>query len=496
MKRLLLIDLSGIYWANWHATADQDVSEAFERTVAKVTSLRGDFELCAVCCDSPPYWRKDVLPTYKAQRDAPPPQAVEQFRRVKERLRADGFLLWAAPGFEADDVIAWATMNARLDSLTTVIASGDKDLMQLVCDHVSCLSPMSGVMYTPEQALLKFGVVPEKMLDLLSLMGDSSDNVPGIPGAGPKTAAALLNEFGTLDAVLAEAAKPDAKSDADEGGSRITKPKLKAALVEHADAALLARRVITLRTDLPIDWKEIYVERTPEPLTEDPGDTDEPDAELDAAESGPKAAPAPRPETQDADFEPAARPQTAALAVVQTDWSLALEPATLGSAHKLAKYLHSSRLYTRFPNAEAIWAVILRGREMGLGAMVALDNFHIVEGKPAPHAHLLIARSKAHPDCEYFQFIGGDDTYAEYETKNRRNAKPTRLRYTIEQAKRAGMCPEFMRPKPIDGKDSRGQWEKRPDEMLRKTCGVQLGRIEYPEATQGLYSIEELEGAA
>jgi hypothetical protein len=117
---------------------------------------------------------------------------------------------------------------------------------------------------------------------------------------------------------------------------------------------------------------------------------------------------------------------------------------------------------------------------MGLGALTSLDAFHNFEGKPLMHAHLIIARAKADPDCEYFQFLGGDHEHAEYETKVRSNPKPTRLRYTIEQAREAGL----IRPN--------GNWAKRPDEMLRKTCAVQLARIEYPSAAMGLYCAEEM----
>jgi len=157
-----------------------------------------------------------------------------------------------------------------------------------------------------------------------------------------------------------------------------------------------------------------------------------------------------------------------------------LQPVSLEATWKLASTLHNSRLYQRFTNAQSIFAVILRGREMGLTALTALDMFHVVEGKPSPHAHLLISRARQHPDCEYFRYIGGDHTYAEYETKSRNNPEPTRLRYTIEEARRAGVV------KPGSN------WEKRPNEMLRKTCAVQLARIEYPEALGGLYAIEEL----
>jgi hypothetical protein len=130
---------------------------------------------------------------------------------------------------------------------------------------------------------------------------------------------------------------------------------------------------------------------------------------------------------------------------------------------------------------------------MGMGALTALDSFHVIEGKPAPLAHLIVARAKAHPDCEYFRFVGGDDTYAEYQTKNRNNPSPTTLKFTIEQARISGLAPRDPRKdRPSQGKDDRGNWEKRPSEMLRKTCAVQLARIEYPDAALGLYSAEEM----
>ena len=152
---------------------------------------------------------------------------------------------------------------------------------------------------------------------------------------------------------------------------------------------------------------------------------------------------------------------------------------------KMSKALHNSRLYQRFATPEALWAVIIRGREMGMGALTALDNFHVIEGKPTPHAHLLISRAMEDPDCEYFMMTESTDTAAEYVTKHRRHPEPTRLRYTIDEAKAAGMLEVKPGKKP-------GPWHTRPAEMLRKTCGVQLGRIVYPRAMQGLYAIEEL----
>jgi hypothetical protein len=196
-----------------------------------------------------------------------------------------------------------------------------------------------------------------------------------------------------------------------------------------------------------------------------------PDSEPFQPKPGPKSEPPPKPD----------QGPTGTAIVVRDNWELRLEPQTGSDAFALAKVIYNSRLYTKFANHQAIFAVILRGREMGISALTALDSFFVVEGKPVPSAHLLIARAKAHPDCEYFQMLSSDSTHAEYETKNRRNPKPTRLRYTLDQAERAGLV------------RNGSNWTKRPDEMIRKTAAVQLARIEYPEAMLGAYAAEELE---
>lgn len=491
-KSVLLVDISGLFWANYHATADQPVSEAFERTVAKVTSLKADYDLFAVCCDAPPYWRKSILPEYKAQREAAPPQAVEQFRRVKERLRADGFLLWSADGFEADDVIAFATAAARADGLRVVIASNDKDTHQLVTEDVTVLSTMSGVRYTPTEVFNKHGVAPEKIRDFLSLVGDSSDNVPGVPGVGTKTAAALLNEFGTLDAVLHEATKPPASSDADESGSRITKPKLKAALVEHSAAAQLARRVITLRTDVPIDWKEIYMERKPEPLNEIQ------DANFDEAEPPPAPKSEPRTTTPVAKVE-AELPPAQALAIrAPEEWSLALEPRTSKGAYEVAKALHESRLYQALGSVEAIYAVLLRGRSLGLDATTSLAVFHNLKGKLTMHADLIEALVLRSGKAEYFEMVESTAKGAKYATKRVGARREQVLEFTIEDAFHAGLVTKD--PKGRDGyigiseSGKPSNWDKYRATMLRHRCKTQLARAVYADVVLGLYAPEEFDG--
>jgi len=484
MKSLLLIDTSHIYWSAWHATKDLHADEAFEITVGKVHQLRNGYNYVACCVDTPPYWRKELSSTYKLNREAAPPQAIDLFERVKERLTKDGILLWGAKGFEADDVAAWARAAAfRHKNIQVTLATADKDWMQLVDDDYGArlLSTRTGKFLGKLEVIEALGVAPEQVVDFLALVGDKGDNVAGIPGVGPVKAAKLLMQYGSLDEVLANADKQT--------------PALRDALIEHAEAARLARKLVTLRTDVPLDFSEIFKERNPMPLTneaeydEETGEVagniaedfispPKPDSEPFQPKPAPKSEPPPA-----ANAEPLP-PVTTALAV-REEWTQRLEPQNGNDAYSLAKVLYNSRLYTKFPNHQAIFAVILRGREMGISALAALDCFHVIDGKPAPYAHLIIARAQAHPHCEYFAYVGGDDTYAEYTTKHRHNPKPTTLRYTIKQAEEAGR----LKPNRNGGPS---QWMKIPAELLRKTCGVQLTRIVYPDAALGLYAVEEL----
>lgn len=467
--KFLLVDLSGVFWANWHATADMEVSEAFNRTVDKVARARDGFDRVAICCDAPPYKRKEILPTYKAQRDSPPPQAIEQLSRVKERLAADGCAVMEAQGYEADDVIAALVRQIveRKGFDETVVMSSDKDLLQLVDDdaEVKVLSPMSGKLYTKAQVIEKFGVDPRDMGDLLALMGDASDNVDGIPGVGEKTAAKLLHEWGSLEGALTH-------------WQDIKQEKLSANIRDHGPAARLARQVVQLDAHAPVELAELLKEREQKPVTEKVEEYADSSEATDLAKVAP----------------------TTALATLPPSFDLALEPQTLAAAWGFAKGCFNSRLYSKFKTPEAIWITIVRGRELGLGAATALDVIHIVEGKPCLGAHLIIDRAKRHPDCEYFRMIESTDVSCTWECKSRSNPDVVRHTYTLEEAQQAGVAPQTLRAAPVLQQryekmvDVRNQWEKRPAEMIRKTCGVQLARIEFPGAALGLYAIEELSG--
>lgn len=190
--------------------------------------------------------RREAFEGYKAQRPPPPDDLIPQFSMVREAVTALNLPQAEDPGFEADDLIASYVVEARKAGMRTVIVSSDKDLMQLVTHGdedggppVYLYDTMKDVVIGPEEVVAKFGVGPELLGDLLALTGDSSDNVPGVPGIGPKTASALLIEYGTLEGVLAAAPE-------------IKQKKRRERLIEHAQDARLSRELVELRRDVPL----------------------------------------------------------------------------------------------------------------------------------------------------------------------------------------------------------------------------------------------------
>jgi len=152
-------------------------------------------------------FRNELYADYKAHRPPAPEDLIPQFPLVREATKAFGVPCLELPGFEADDLIAGYCCHVRDMGGEVVIVSSDKDLMQLVGERVSMLDTMKNVRIGRAEVMEKFGVPPEKVVDVQALCGDSVDNVPGAPGIGIKTASALINEYGDLDALLARASE-------------------------------------------------------------------------------------------------------------------------------------------------------------------------------------------------------------------------------------------------------------------------------------------------
>ena len=184
-------------------------------------------------------FRNDIYPDYKANRPPPPDDLIPQFDLIRDAVRAFNVPSVEMAGFEADDLIATYAREAREKGWGVTIISSDKDLMQLVGGPVVMFDPMKNRTIGPDQVREKFGVGPERVIDVQALAGDSSDNVPGIRGIGIKTAAELINTYGDLDAVLARAGE-------------IKQPKRRENLIADADRARLSRDLVRLAQDVPV----------------------------------------------------------------------------------------------------------------------------------------------------------------------------------------------------------------------------------------------------
>ena len=185
-------------------------------------------------------FRNELYDQYKANRPPPPEDLVPQFGLIRDATRAFGLPCIEMEGWEADDIIATYARQAREAGGDVTIISSDKDLMQLVGPNVILYDQMKDRRIGPAEVVEKWGVPPEKMIELQALTGDSTDNVPGVPGVGPKTAAQLLDEYGDLETLL-------------ERAGEIKQAKRRENLIENAELARISRKLVTLSEEVPLE---------------------------------------------------------------------------------------------------------------------------------------------------------------------------------------------------------------------------------------------------
>jgi len=249
--RLWMIDASAYIFRAYHALppltrksdglpvgAVQGYCNMLWKLIRDMKGDDGPTHLVAVFDHSEKTFRNEMYDQYKANRSAPPEDLVPQFPLVREATAAFGVHCIELPGWEADDLIATYACRARDAGGEAVIVSSDKDLMQLIGPSVVMWDPMKERRLAEEAVFEKFGVTPDKVVEVQALIGDSVDNVPGAPGIGPKTAAQLLGEYGDLDTLLARA-------------HEIKQPKRRETLIEHADQIRLSRELCRLDCDAP-----------------------------------------------------------------------------------------------------------------------------------------------------------------------------------------------------------------------------------------------------
>ena len=248
-SRLILIDGSGTIFRSFYALPPMNRSDGvmvnalygFSRML--VTLLKDELQRdshcgCAIVFDAARRtFRQDIDPNYKANRKAPPDELIPQFPLIKQAPAYFSLTAIEQEGFEADDIIATLARQAQKEKIPVTIYSSDKDLMQLIGDGITMWDPMKNKTITESDVQAQFGVSPSLLGDALALMGDSSDNIKGVPSIGPKSAAALLNQWGDLESLLAHADEVD-------------KPAQRQKLLAHADDARLARLLVTLREDV------------------------------------------------------------------------------------------------------------------------------------------------------------------------------------------------------------------------------------------------------
>jgi DNA polymerase I len=249
--RLYLIDASAYIFRAYHALppltrksdglpvgAVQGYCNMLWKLLRDMKGADGPTHLAAIFDHSEKTFRNALYDQYKAHRPPAPEDLVPQFQLVRDATAAFGVHCVELPGYEADDLIATYACRARDAGGEAVIVSSDKDLMQLIGGGVVMYDPMKDRRLEEDAVMEKFGVTPDKMVDLQAMIGDSVDNVPGAPGIGPKTAAALLDEYGDLDTLLARAGE-------------IKQPKRRETLIEFRDQILLSRELVRLACDAP-----------------------------------------------------------------------------------------------------------------------------------------------------------------------------------------------------------------------------------------------------
>jgi DNA polymerase-1 len=246
-KPLVLVDGSSYLFRAYHAlpaltTSDKKPTGAIKGVIAMLKRLAKDYEgspIAVVFDAKGRSFRNELYPAYKANRPPMPDELRQQIAPIHDIIRALGLPLLIIDGVEADDVIGTLAREATETKRDVVISTSDKDIAQLVSDHVTLVNTMTDTRLDRAGVVEKFGVPPELMIDYLALTGDTSDNIPGVAGVGPKTAAKWLTEYGSLEGVMEHAAQMPGKAGENLRASLVTLP--------------LSRQLATIKCDVALD---------------------------------------------------------------------------------------------------------------------------------------------------------------------------------------------------------------------------------------------------
>ncbi|MCB0411265.1 MAG: hypothetical protein KDD22_01990 [Bdellovibrionales bacterium] len=248
MKKLYLVDVSSFFFRAFFAIPPLTNSEGLptnalygfmSMTLKLLRDIRPDYMV--YCLDrKEPSFRKEMYEDYKANRDEMPDDLVPQVPYIKKITEALGIPWMDKEGYEADDIIGSLCRWGRQNNLEVVIVSGDKDFAQLIAPYVTMFDTMKDLRYDEEGVKKKWGVRPDQFIDYLALVGDSSDNIPGVRGIGPKGAEKLLGEFESLEGVYQNIESISAKGT-------------KAKLLENKDMAFLSQKLVSIATEMDLE---------------------------------------------------------------------------------------------------------------------------------------------------------------------------------------------------------------------------------------------------
>ncbi|MCX8134057.1 MAG: DNA polymerase I [Roseococcus sp.] len=246
-KHLILVDGSGYIFRAFHALPPMTRPDGtpvnavfgFAQMLEKFLTQHAATHLAVVFDSARETFRNQIYPAYKAHRPEPPEELVPQFALIREATDAFGVCRVEQPGWEADDLIASYARAFEAEGGRVTIVSSDKDLMQLIRERVIMLDPIKQKPIREPEVIEKFGVPPAKVVEVQALAGDSTDNVPGIPGIGVKTAAQLITEYGDLETLL-------------QNAGEIRQPRRRELLLTHADSARLSKRLVALDDHAPL----------------------------------------------------------------------------------------------------------------------------------------------------------------------------------------------------------------------------------------------------
>lgn len=253
-QKLYLIDVSAYFYRAFFALPPLTTSTGlptnaiygFTTMLQKLLKDEAPDYLAAVMDRPEPTFRHEAYQDYKANREEMPDNLSQQIPYIKDVIQAFNIPMLEKPGFEADDIMGTLARQAEQDGVEVLIVSGDKDMCQMVSDKVKLLDTMKNKITDIAGVEKKFGVLPEKVIDVLGLMGDSSDNVPGVPGIGPKTAQSLVNEYGSMEEIY-------------QNLEAITGKKVKQSLAENREQAFLSKKLVTIDTHVELDksWQDL-----------------------------------------------------------------------------------------------------------------------------------------------------------------------------------------------------------------------------------------------